>query len=213
MKKLIPAFECVTPGQRVSFLSCNPCSPDEVRGGSQCNPCNPCSPDQIRGGSQCNPCNPCSPDQLRGGSNCFPCNPCSPDEIRGGSQCNPCNPCSPDQMSGGSSGTSSSGCFISSACVKSKGLPDNCEELQTLRAFRDAKKAKDPAFLELVNEYYRIAPAIVEKIDSLSNAKDIYQELYINLVCGCVALIKDNKEDEAVVLYTNIVRELQNEYL
>ena len=195
MRKLVPALVCVTPGKSgISFLSCHPCSPDEIRGGSQCSPCHPCSPDQISGGSQCSPCHPCSPD-----------------EIRGGSQCSPCHPCSPDQMSGGSSGSDSS-CFISSACIESLGLPDDCEELQILRQFRDKRKTSDNAFAELVKEYYQIAPAIVAQINAQADSKGAYSKLYDELVLPCVKYIKNGQEDAAISLYTKIVRELQLQY-
>lgn len=213
MKKLIPHLQCVTPGaNNTSYVSCNPCSPDEVRGGSQCNPCNPCSPDQVRGGSQCNPCNPCSPDRMQGGSNCNPCNPCSPDQVQGGSHCNPCNPCSPDQMRGGSN-SGNTGCFISSACVESMGLLDDCQELQILRAFRDVRKESDPSFKTLVEEYYRTAPTIVEEINNEVNSKEIYENLYTRLVMTCVNLLKEGRQDEAIVKYTTIFKELRDTYV
>lgn len=34
-------------------------------------------------------------------------------------------------------GTSSGGCFLTSACTEAKGLADDCYELTMLRAFRD----------------------------------------------------------------------------
>ena len=211
MKHYNPVFECVTPDGSIVFTSCNPCSPDEVIGGSQCNPCNPCAPDQIKGGTQCNPCNPCAPDQIKGGTQCNPCNPCSPDQIKGGTQCNPCNPCSPDQMHDGTSGSSSS-CFISSACAESLGLPDDCDELKTLRAFRDRRKKEDEDFLKLVEEYYRIAPEIVDSINLKDDRAAIYADIYSKLVEPCVRLIKQQRENEAVDLYVKEVRKLQGLY-
>ena len=210
IQKRQPRISEVTPGP-VSCSSCHPCYPDEIRGGSQCNPCNPCSPDQVRGGTQCNPCNPCSPDQMRGGSQCNPCNPCSPDQVRGGSQCNPCNPCSPDQMAGGNSG-SSGGCFLTTACVESRGLPDDCDELETLRRFRDKRKASDEQFAKLVEEYYLIAPAIVKAIDQKEKSRDIYDQIYTDLVLPCVSLINAGQDEAAETLYVTIVRKLQMEY-
>ena len=43
---------------------------------------------------------------------------------------------------GSSSGTD--GCYLTSACVMAKGLPDHCEELETLRVFRDEYLAGQP---------------------------------------------------------------------
>lgn len=199
---------------------CSPCSPDMTdENGAQCYPCNPCSPDQLgANGSQCFPCHPCSPDQHNDdGSQCYPCHPCSPDQrSAGGGQCYPCNPCSPDQGSSTSSSSttdSSSGCFLTSACVKSMGLPDNCDELQTLRAFRDKRKLYDSAFKALVEEYYVIAPQIVDAINQKENAGAIYSDIYSGMVKPCVSLIKTNRDNEAISLYSKMVLNLKERYL
>ena len=65
------------------------------------------------------------------------------------------------QRSSGSSGNFSAGvgCFITTVCCEYKGLADDCEELTILRKFRDTYVPK-----QLVKEYYKIAPKIVEII-------------------------------------------------
>ena len=198
---------------------CNPCVPDQTNeDGSQCYPCHPCSPDQLRsGGGQCYPCNPCSPDQRSDdGSQCYPCNPCSPDQRdEGGNQCYPCHPCMPDQgEADSSSGSSSSsgGCFITGACTESMGLADDCDELQTLRALRDKRRLYDAEFDALVKEYYRIAPIIVQAIDASQDRKSTYAELYETMVKPCVNMVKANRENEAVALYTRTVLQLKQRY-
>lgn len=191
---------------------CNPCSPDEVRDGSQCNPCHPCYPDQITDGEQCNPCHPCYPDQLTGGSQCNPCHPCYPDQITESEQCNPCNPCNPDQWRDGGN-SSGGGCFITSACVETLNLPDDCDELQTLRVLRDKRKLYDQQFSALVEEYYRIAPAIVSAIDHMPDRLARYRDIYERMVVPCVAMVKQNRENDAVQLYTDTVLELKCRYL
>jgi hypothetical protein len=101
---------------------------------------------------------------------------------------------------------------LTSACVETFGLPDDCDELQTLREFRDRLKKTDKNFAELVKEYYRIAPPIVAKINAQANFKEIYRNLYYQMVLPCVSYIKYGKDDEAVELYTMKVRELQAAY-
>ena len=39
---------------------------------------------------------------------------------------------------------SSTGCFLTSACVEAMNLPDDCEELMILRKFRDTWLVKQP---------------------------------------------------------------------
>lgn len=210
-------FEDVTSGDATSGCwPCNPCSPDAINDdGSQCWPCNPCSPDQLEpGGGQCWPCNPCSPDQRDDdGSQCWPCNPCSPDQrTEGGGQCLPCNPCCPDQGEASSESGNSSNCFITSACVESMGLPDDCEVLQTLRALRDKRTLYDPYFCNLVKDYYRIAPLIVKAINCNTNRKTIYRMIYETMILPCVSLIKDNRENEAIRLYAQTVLSLKEQH-
>lgn len=213
-------FENVSSSDSMaSCYPCNPCTPDQVdEYGAQCYPCNPCTPDQLgNGGSQCYPCQPCTPDQRDDdGSQCYPCHPCTPDQRdEGGSQCYPCHPCTPDQgeASYSSSSSSSDGCFITSACVESMGLADDCDELQTLRALRDKRRLYDPKFDALVKEYYKVAPIIVEAIDASPNRKAKYAELYETMVKPCVAMVKENRENEAVELYTQTVLQLKQRYV
>ena len=103
-------------------------------------------------------------------------------------------------------------CFISSACIMSKGLPDDCDELETLRKFRDILTAQDPGLAKLCREYYTNAPKIVEKINQSENSKAAYDKLYNDLVVPCVAKLKEGQIDEAVKLYTDIYRGLLKEY-
>lgn len=104
-------------------------------------------------------------------------------------------------------------CYISTACVVAKGLPDDCDELQTLRAFRDKMVKEDEAIAEIVKEYYKNAPAIVEKINQEKNSEEIYNFLYDNLVLACVTKLKENKIQDAVNIYTSIYQDLKKKYL
>ena len=192
---------------------CNPCSPDRIQeDGTQCYPCNPCSPDRITSDGQCYPCNPCSPDRITNDGQCYPCNPCSPDRLTDTGQCYPCNPCSPDRVSSSDNSGSSGGCYISTACTSSMGLPDDCYELQLLRAFRDKRARYDEDFRKTVEDYYKFAPLIVSKIDKEEERKEIYEYLYKNLVSPCVKLILENKEIDAMNHYKGIVYSLKDRY-
>lgn len=99
--------------------------------------------------------------------------------------------------------TEKSGCFITTACIKSRGLSAKCYELETLRKFRDnwvSKHENGPAEIRI---YYEIAPEIVEKLDRLSNAKEIYEKIYQEVVLKCVRFIEEGKEEDAYLLYKN----------
>ena len=99
------------------------------------------------------------------------------------------------------------GCFLTSACVKFKRLPDDCAELETLRAFRDDYLAGSP----LVKEYYETAPAIVGKIES-SPDKDRYYRVIYGVIRKCVRLIGAGRYAEAVRAYGDMVLALKKEF-
>ena len=107
----------------------------------------------------------------------------------------------------------SSGCYLTSACVESKGLPDNCKELTVLRSFRDGFLRSLPNGESEINEYYWYAPMIVAKIKEQSNAKDLFEQIYVELVLPCVELIEDGKNIEAYSKYRNYTRQLHETYL
>jgi hypothetical protein len=97
------------------------------------------------------------------------------------------------------SANASGGCYLTTACCEYKGLPDNCEELETLRKFRDEYV---PAVL--VVEYYKTAPNIVP----LLTDKEL--EYIYGVVTACVKDIKEGKKESALNRYTNMVAELQS---
>lgn len=110
------------------------------------------------------------------------------------------------------SSSSSGGCYLTSACVGAKGLPDDCHELETLRRFRDGWLKAQEGGEETVLEYYRVAPAIVEAVNSREDAAEIWERVYRELVLPCVALIEQEKNQEAYKLYRKITVELR-EYI
>jgi len=107
---------------------------------------------------------------------------------------------------------SDSGCFITSACIRSKGLPDDCYELQVLRNFRDTYITSNERGMKLINEYYRPAPLIVQRINNLNNANEIYSELYCKIK-KAVSLIDHKMYSAAFEFYCNLVRDLKKDYL
>ena len=59
------------------------------------------------------------------------------------------------------------GCFITTAVCKYSGLPDDCDTLQTLRAWRDGWMQETAERRAMVEAYYRDAPVYVAKIEAL----------------------------------------------
>lgn len=103
-----------------------------------------------------------------------------------------------------SSGSTSGGCFLTTVCCQYKGLPDNCEELNTLRAFRDSFVPQD-----LVDEYYKVAPTIAEKV---KGQNDELQRIW-NIIQKCLEFIKKGDFDAALDIYRNMVNKLKLKYV
>lgn len=107
----------------------------------------------------------------------------------------------------------SSSCFLTTACVKAKKLPDDCFQLEVLRNFRDRYVLKLEDGPKMIQEYYQSAPLILEAIEKENNPEKIYNQLFTNLVEKCVKLIQQDKKEEAVVEYKKQVTNLKNKYL
>ena len=104
-------------------------------------------------------------------------------------------------------------CFLTTACVEARNLPDDCYELTTLRNFRDTYVQDLPEGKAIIGEYYDIAPRIIEKINSSKNSLSIYENLYDRLVQKSIELIELGRKKQAFENYRNIVRELKKNYL
>lgn len=115
--------------------------------------------------------------------------------------------------SGSHSNSDSEGCYLTSACVAVRGLPDHCEELQTLRSFRDEYLARQPGGRVEIAQYYAAAPKIVEAINQLPDAVEIWNRIYEELVKPCVQMIYANMNAEAHQLYKSYAIKLAHSYL
>lgn len=109
-------------------------------------------------------------------------------------------------------GDTSGGCYLTSACMYAKGLPDDCYELETLRHFRDTWLNKTEEGKEIIKMYYEIAPKIVSAINDKPDSKNIYDMIYEKMVLTCVKFIEEQRFDETVELYKNMTLELQKVY-
>ncbi len=104
-------------------------------------------------------------------------------------------------------------CFLTTACVHHRQLPDDCDELETLRGLRDNYMMKNKEGQILVKEYGIIGPAVVSAIRNFQNRADIYEYLYQHLVLPSVKLIREDKKQEAVEYYACFVEAMKEKYL
>lgn len=106
-----------------------------------------------------------------------------------------------DSSNESSSDSSKSSCVLSSACAKAIGLPDDCDELMTLRHFRDSVLSSNSTGESILEEYYRVAPGMVESIESKADSILIYKKVYEHLIAPITLLIKKSRFNEAITFY------------
>lgn len=108
---------------------------------------------------------------------------------------------------------SSGGCYLTSACVESHGLPDDCHELMTMRALRDKYIRTMPEGDAVILDYYEYAPKIVDKINQCASPKAVFEKIYSEMILPCVQLFDAEKHHEAYVLYKEYAEKLKKDYL
>lgn len=106
-------------------------------------------------------------------------------------------------------GEKKNNCLLSSACVAARCLPDDCDELTTLRKFRRDHLEGTPRGEVILKEYYNIGGKILQWLNLSSERKVLFDDLYQRLVIGTVDLIRANKIESALDHYTSVVREYQ----
>lgn len=105
---------------------------------------------------------------------------------------------------------SSSGCFLTSACVDYLGKADDCEELTALRNFRDTYMKSTEEGKKLVEEYYAVAPKIVESINA-SDKKDTYYQYINEVINKCLKLLERKEYERTLNEYKFMVQNLRKE--
>lgn len=101
--------------------------------------------------------------------------------------------------------SSGGGCFITTAICDAEGKADDCDELQTLRKFRDEVMLPNPKLAPLVAEYYELAPRIVDAINKGHAPKDVYFMLHQQYLRNAIAAVKAGDVDEALGEYIQMV--------
>lgn len=107
----------------------------------------------------------------------------------------------------------STGCYLTTACMQeyAENFKDGCYELETLRRFRDTYvEGNHP---DDVQYYYKVAPQLVQTIDSLPERREIYIEIYEKMMVPVIKLIELKKHPEAYNLYKSYSLKLERKYL
>jgi len=107
----------------------------------------------------------------------------------------------------------SSGCYITTIVCEKLGYSDDCGVLNSLRGFRDNVMQKNCKYCKTLFEYDVIGPKIAGMIQ---NDKDTDQELWISFynfyLLQTAMLVNENKYEEAISRYTEMVNSLKDYY-
>lgn len=104
-------------------------------------------------------------------------------------------------------------CYITTAVCDSLGKQDDCYELEMLRTYRDDYLAGRADGEELIDQYYDIAPTIVNRINRQSNASEIYEGIYREYLCPCINKIEQHENEQCKEIYASMMKDLQTKYM
>ena len=104
------------------------------------------------------------------------------------------------------------GCFITTAVCSSLNKPDDCDELMTMRWYRDKLKSEDPDMAALISEYYRTAPLVVKKINNDSNPSLVYRQLWEESISKIYHSLKKEEYRDATLRYVDMFEGLCRKY-
>ena len=103
-------------------------------------------------------------------------------------------------------------CYITTAVCESLNKDDDCAELSMLRDYRDNILTNEEGGLEIIDEYYNIAPTIVKRINRDENPTEVYSSLYNDYILECLEYIENKQYVKCRETYTAMVKELKSKY-
>ncbi len=103
------------------------------------------------------------------------------------------------------------GCFIKLAAAANGFAPDS-RFVNTIRAFRDRLLPKFDGGRKAIEEYYALAPAIVDHINSDPQREMVLSKIFHRLQ-ACVTHIQNNENTQAFNLYKETMAQLKKRYL
>lgn len=104
-------------------------------------------------------------------------------------------------------------CYVTQAACEYMGKSDDCAELTAFRAFRDGYLKRCRNGEQLIAEYYRTAPAIVQRIAFHADRDRIYEELWRDYLTPCFDDLCAGRETACKAHYCRMVRTLEKRFL
>lgn len=100
-------------------------------------------------------------------------------------------------------------CYLTTASVGVVGLADDCWELRTLRGFRDGFLSSFAAGRALVEDYYGLAPRIVERISARPDGRMIWLRTYFGGILPSAIAARLGLNGLALRIYRDMTRRLE----
>ena len=100
-------------------------------------------------------------------------------------------------------------CYITTAVCRVQGKGDDCYELTAFRRFRDQVMLRSEEGRALVEEYYRLAPAIVTSVRLCRDEKAVYDQVYREYLLPCLRLLEAGDEKGCRDKYVEMVRHME----
>ena len=104
-------------------------------------------------------------------------------------------------------------CYITTAVCRVQGKGDDCYELTAFRRFRDQVMLATGEGRRLVEEYYRLAPAIVTTVRLCWDEAAVYEGVYRDYLLPCLRLLEAGDERGCRDKYVAMVRHMERTYL
>lgn len=104
------------------------------------------------------------------------------------------------------------GCLVSTTVCLALNKPHDCNELTVLRSFRDEYLLRTHRGRQLVEEYYKTAPMLVEKLMVKSKTDpDVFWHLYADHILPIVNAIEDEDFEGAISRYHSTLAALRQD--
>lgn len=103
-------------------------------------------------------------------------------------------------------------CYITTAVCETLNKDDDCYELIMFRQFRDQYLRKEEEGEGLVQEYYQMAPKIVEKINQNEGKSAVYTEIWDKYLSSCLNRIEQGDNAGCKELYVEMMYDLNSKW-
>ena len=85
--------------------------------------------------------------------------------------------------------------------------------MKTLREYRDNYLLSSADGTSIVEQYYNVAPTIVNRINKSEDAGKIYGMIFRDYISPCISMIEAGNKEGCKELYSDMVNNLENEYM